>query len=529
MEAIVKKDRELSIRALIIGTLGSIVITTSSMYVALKMGALPWPTVFVTIVSMSLLKMMGGTNNREINIAHTTMSAGAMVAGGIAFTIPGIFIANPNAKMNIVVLLAIAVSGVILGIIATALMRKFFLEDNELPYPMGTAAISTIEAGDEGGKKAKTLFITMGLSVVFTALRDALKLIPEIWISTFLTAKNISFGFWFSPMAVGIGYIIGPLYTAVWFIGTALAFFVFMPVSTYFGFFTPEAADAFRSSIGIGLMVGTGFGVLIKGILPKLKTMIKSIGGGRFPRFLFPIISAVVVTILSGIAGLNILTSIILIFGTWFTTAMAASLTGQTGINPMEIFGVIILLLIKALGLESGEELFLVAATVAVAAGLCGDIFNDFKVGKAVGTKPKNQFIAESIGAFIGAFVSVGVLYILYRAYGAFGTGTPLIAPQAGVVAAMVKGLPSVNGFIIGVIVGFLLYILKIPAMTLGIGVYLPAFISVTVFIGGFIHFIVGKIKRSGIEKGQIIASGLLGGEGITAVIIAIARMFTGT
>lgn len=70
---------------MILGALGSALITTSSMYVALRMGALPWPTIFVAILSLTVLKALGSTNLNEVNVTHTAMSAGGMVAGGVAF------------------------------------------------------------------------------------------------------------------------------------------------------------------------------------------------------------------------------------------------------------------------------------------------------------------------------------------------------------------------------------------------------------------------------------------------------------
>ena len=86
--------RHLSLRALIISALGSLLITASSMYVALRMSALPWPTIFVAVLSMAILKALGKTDLHEINVAQTGMSTGAMVAGGLAFTLPGLWIAG---------------------------------------------------------------------------------------------------------------------------------------------------------------------------------------------------------------------------------------------------------------------------------------------------------------------------------------------------------------------------------------------------------------------------------------------------
>ena len=82
------KGRQLTLRGALTGIAGLLIITVSSMYVALRMGALPWPTVFVTVLSMSVLGRVKNSTLQEINVTHTLMSAGAMVAGGIAFTIP---------------------------------------------------------------------------------------------------------------------------------------------------------------------------------------------------------------------------------------------------------------------------------------------------------------------------------------------------------------------------------------------------------------------------------------------------------
>ena len=78
---------QLTLRGVVIGVLGCVIITASSAYTALKMGALPWPIVFAAVISLFFLKLMGNASLNEANVTHTIMSAGAMVAGGLAFTI----------------------------------------------------------------------------------------------------------------------------------------------------------------------------------------------------------------------------------------------------------------------------------------------------------------------------------------------------------------------------------------------------------------------------------------------------------
>ena len=110
-------EKQLTVRGMIIGGIGSVILTMSSMFIALKLSSLPWPIMFVVLVSMFALKALGNTNLQEINVTQTAMSAGAMVAGGLAFTIPGIWMLHPDAEINITILLVVTLGGVILGLI----------------------------------------------------------------------------------------------------------------------------------------------------------------------------------------------------------------------------------------------------------------------------------------------------------------------------------------------------------------------------------------------------------------------------
>ncbi len=527
--------RQCTFRALLLGIIGSVIITTSSMYVALRMGSLPWPTIFVAVMSMAILKLLKRTNLNEINVAHTAMSAGGMVAGGLAFTIPGIWIIDKDAGVSFLSLLAVTLSGTLLGVLFTAYLRKFFIEEQKLAFPVGKAAAETLLAGDEGGGKAKTLFSSLTITAIFVALRDGLKIIPETVTWPALAVKNIFIGFLVSPMAFAIGYIIGPLFTGVWFLGAVISHLIIVPVGIGSGWFGDlAAANAFKDSLGIGLMIGTGLGILIKGIVVRVRSIYKrrlkkKISAGNSVFKFLPALLAIAAFLLTIFTRMGVLTSIITILGVWLTTTMAASITGQTGINPMEIFGILVLLAVKAVSAIGGTEAFLVSGVVAVACGLTGDVLNDFKAGSILKTNPKAQIIAEASGGIVGAVVSVIVLLAMLKAFGEFGPGTELIAPQAYAVSTMLEGLPNVTAFRFGLAVGFGLYVLNIPGMTLGLGVFLPMTISAAVFIGGTAGLVLKKISPSSIKNDRvsIIAAGMLGGEGITGVTIAILKVLT--
>lgn len=522
---------QLTVRGIVIGAIGAIILTCSSMFVALKISSLPWPIMFVALVSMFALKGMGKTNINEINVAHTAMSAGSMVAGGLAFTLPGIWMLNPDAEVSIVKLIVLTLGGVILGLIFTALIRKHFVVTAKLPYPMGQAAAETLKIGDQGGKKAGLLFGSLGLAAVFTFLRDSLKLIPGMKLIDGMMKFGSAGGVWFSPMLVSVGYIIGPVYIGVWFIGAVIGDFGVLIGGQKFAGLEMGAAIAIKHSLGIGLMVGTGIAIVIKEILPRSKAIFapmlqkNTLGDSIVPLRWAPFAMVIIAALFTVIAKMPVTAAIVTILGVWLATAMSSQCVGQTGINPMEIFGIIILLAAKGVSSASGMEAFFVAAVVAVACGLVGDVMNDFKAGYVLKTDPRAQWIAEAVGGIIGAFVSVIVFVVILKAYGPASFGSEEFpAAQAAAVAAMVGGISHMPAFIIGLVAAVILYFLKFPVMTLGLGVYLPFFLSATAFIGGLLRFVLDRIvpnfEREG--KGSVIAAGVLGGEAVVGVIIAI-------
>ena len=173
---------QLTLRGFVIGCVGCVVITAASVYTALKMGALPWPIVFAAIVSLFLLKALGHgkASLNEANVTHTVMSAGAMVAGGLAFTIPGIWMLGMADEASVAEMLLVALSGVALGLVCTAVLRKHFIEDTQLEYPIGEAAAQTLIAGEAGGKTGWKLFGSLGVAGIYTALRDGLGVLPAL-------------------------------------------------------------------------------------------------------------------------------------------------------------------------------------------------------------------------------------------------------------------------------------------------------------------------------------------------------------
>lgn len=552
---------QLTLRGIIIGCIGCVIITASSAYTALKLGALPWPIVFAAIVSLFFLKLVsrGKTSLNEANVTHTIMSAGAMVAGGLAFTIPGAWMLGLGDQVDFVQVLIVALAGTGLGLVATAIIHRHFIVDTELEFPMGASAAETLRATEAGGKTGRRLFTSMGIAGVYAVLRDALGVLPQMLAQ--LAIPGVSFGIYNSPMMVCVGFLVGGVAVIWWFAGAVLANFGIVVGGSAAGLWGVDAAQGIVKSLGMGLMMGSGLAVVLKDILPQVANIARGVKGDasdqggseslvtgsvRTDAGTFAVILAAIILLICMGLGIGPVEAIVVVLLTFVTTAMSAQSCGQTGIDPMEIFGLIVLLIVAAFSDVQQVQLFFIAGIVAVACGLAGDVMNDFKAGHILGTDARAQWIGQAIGGILGAIVAAAVMMTLYQAYGpdAFGPGKAFVSAQASVVATMVSGIPSVTAFVVGLVAGIALYWVGLPAMMLGLGVYLPFYMSFTAALGALLAWVMRRVRASrnaslpeaerqakeadAQEAGLVVASGMLGGESIVGVIIALISVAAG-
>ncbi len=535
---------QLSVTGLLIGIVGCVIITASSVYTALKMGALPWPTIFTSITALVLLRAFGRTSLNEANVTQIIMSAGSMVAGGLAFTIPGIWIMGLSDEVSWVQMLLVALAGTLLGLVGTALVRRRLVEESDLEYPIGVAAAETLEASRAGGATGAKLFGSMALAGLWSVARDVLGILPPMLCA--LPIPGVSFGIYNSPMMLSVGFLVGGAAVAFWFAGALLANFGIIVGGTAMGLWDVATAQGIVSSLGMGLMMGSGIGVVARDVLPKIAGYLRGSGGGGPAEGIratdagaLGLLTAAAALLVGVGLGLGPLATVIIVALSFVTTIMSAQSVGQTGIDPMEIFGLIVLLAVAALCDVSQVQLFFVAGVIAVACGLGGDVMSDFKTGQIIGTDPRAMWYGQAIGALLGTLVSVAVMVALVGAYGtgAFGPGQQFVAAQASVVATMVSGIPSVPSFVVGLVAGIVLYCLGLPSMMIGLGVYLPFYLSLSAPIGALAKLAYDRLRGdapsddaelSHDDTGIIVASGLLGGESVVGVVIALCTVVAG-
>ena len=530
-----EKKLNITFPAVFIGIVGAILVSASSFYIVLKFGALPWPTIMVTLLSMITLKFFKRTDNKEITITHTIMSAGSMVAGGVAFTVPAyIILGRKLSDINQYLLCITILLGSIAGSFLSYIFRSKLIEEEKLEFPIGEAAYNLVKSGENTENIRYVAFGTLFSSVIALFRDFSFSKGKPPFIPALLSLKNGLLSLYVSPLLVGIGYVLGFVNTFVWFLGGAVIVFIGEPLAKIFKL---NDFAIMKNSFGMGFMIGIGIAVILK-IIFSNKSKNEKNNQNIFKKLSFLSIFSIIIIIL--IYKLPIFLALVLILISILCTIIAGYSTGKTGVNPMEIYAIITILLISFLnkilnglnifGIKFSADLttltlFLLACIIAVACGLSGDILNDFKSGYRMNVNPKDQLVGELIGSIVSSFVITFLFFVFFRIYKNIGPveNTDLIALQASIVATVINGIPFLGIFFAGLIFGMVLSLLNLPVLTFGIGIYVPFYLTSTVFLGGLISYFANRRSKKLHSNLLLLSNGLMSGEAIVGVILSVA------
>ena len=204
-----------------------------------------------------------------------------------------------------------------------------------------------------------------------------------------LPVPGVAFGIQNSPMRWAVGFLAGRRSIIYWAIGAVVGWFGIVAGGNALGLWDLTTAQGIVSSLGMGLMMGSGAGVVIKDIALPLIHRARSGSANRkqdpasaaAPGFLSRFISrydAGVLALMAASAalivcfalGLGPVVAVVVVLLSFVTAIMSAQSVGQSGIDPMEIFGLIVLLFVAAFSQATQVQLFFVAGVIAVACAL---------------------------------------------------------------------------------------------------------------------------------------------------------------
>ena len=570
---------ELSGRAVLIGMAIGLVMTAANTYLGLYAGMTVSASIPAAIVSMGVLRgiLKRGTI-LENNVVQTMASSGESVAAGIIFTVPALVIAGVWQEFDFWKVTLIGLLGGTLGVLfMIPLRRTLIVEDEDLIYPEGVACAKVLEAGQSGGSDLKAIFVSMGGGVLFKAASGLIAILrPSLEGAMQAGRTVIPFGSDISVALLGVGVIVGLEVGAQVFAGGMIGWLVGIPLY-YLSAPLPEGAapidaawDAWSGQIrymGVGAMIVGGLTSMWSiraGIAKGVKQALggrKSLGQAidRTERDLAkPTMIAILAAAAAATIGLYwvltddfsvaLVSGLVMVVASFFFVAVSSYIVGLVGSsnNPVSgmticalLFSAAVLLLLGMTGTKGVLAALGVAGVVCCAAATAGDTSQDLKTGFLVRATPWRQQTAQLIGIALPTMLIAPVLTLLHHAYG-IGTGgeQSLRAPQATLFANIAQALFGQgempwNMVLIGGGIAVALLVLdgmlvrsgsrfRAHVMPVAVGIYLPLGLSVPIFIGGYLHHLLAKRGEAATNRGILIGSGLIAGEALAGILIAL-------
>ena len=575
-----KVTPEMTVTSVIMGMILAVVFGAANAYLGLRVGMTVSASIPAAVISMGVIRVIMKKNSiLESNLVQTIGSAGESLAAGAIFTMPALFLwaeEGLTEKPGLVEITLIALCGGVLGVLFMVPLRNALIvkEHATLLYPEGTACANVLLAGEEGGSNAATVFSGMGIAAAFKFIVDGLKVIPADVAVAFKSFKG-EIGMEVYPALLGVGYIVGPRIASFMFVGSIVGWLVIIPLICLFGpdislypaeagvtisqLFAEGGASAIWSNyvkyIGAGAIATGGIISLIKSlplIISTFRDSMKSMKGSQNGGTLRTDKDLPMGVILAGIVAMvfiiwfvpaipvNFLGALmIVVFGFFFAT-VSSRMVGMIGSsnNPVSGMAIATLLLatfaIKATGetgIDGMKGAIAIGSVICIVAAIAGDTSQDLKTGYLLGATPKTQQIGELLGVVVSGLAIGGVLYLLDAAWG-YGTAE-VPAPQAGLMKMIVEGimggdLPWTLVFV-GVFLALGLETLRIPVMPFAIGLYLPIYLNTTIMIGGVVRMFMdgrkkvdSKTKESQVTNGTLYCAGMIAGEGLVGIFLAI-------
>lgn len=507
---------QLSVKAVLLGIILAMIMAGANAYLALFAGQTVSASIPASVISMAVLRLLGGSNILENNVVQNAASAGESIAAGVVFTMPALVLLGFWQSFDYWWVVSIAGIGGVLGVLFTIPLRRSLILEEKLVFPEGTATAEVLKVGESGkGIKALAFAALAGGIIKFSETGLQLWNEAAAW-GRFGGAKTVLyFGCDISPALLAVGYIVGINIAALVFTGGAISWFVAMPIfTTWFMDSNPQIAQMAAAGasavdlggaiwsreiryLGVGAMLVGAIWALIsmrKSILSGVRSGLKQYRGASLATVNVPetekdvpmkwVGMAILVLIvpmfflyqhITGELRVSVPMTIIMVITGFLFSSVAGYMAGLVGSsnNPLSgvtiatvLFTSLVLLWLMGSGSAIGPAAaIMVGAVVCCAAAIAGDNLQDLKAGQLVGATPWKLQLMQIIGAVSGVLVMAPVLNLLNTAYG-IGVATPehpnpLTAPQGTLMAAVAQGvfhggLPWVMvglGAVIGVII----------------------------------------------------------------------------
>jgi putative OPT family oligopeptide transporter len=453
---------EFTVRAILLGCIFGILFGAVTVYVGLRAGLTVAASIPISVLSISILRVLGKASILENNIVQTTGNAGQSIAAGVIFTLPALIFLGFDLEYSRIFLLAL-IGGWLGVLFMIPLRRQLIVEEHgNLTYPEGTACADVLLAGERGGSFASRVFLGLGLGALYTLFQNenlfaAWPGTPDYqpkWLKGAAIRADAT------PEYLGVGYIIGPRVAGIIFAGGVFSWLVLMPLIYFFGSHLPgpvypgtipikdmtpsQLWASYIRPMGAGAVAAAGLITLLKTmptIIGALKSGMKNlrptsgaktatlrteddlpmsvvVGGSivlvalMFFFLTFKPVPGATVGVLANLAA----SLLIVVFGFLFVT-VSSRIVGLIGssANPISGMTIATLMATSAIFLVKGWTApafgalaITIGGVVCIAAANAGDTSQDLKTGFLIGATPRKQQIALMIGVCVST-VAIGI------------------------------------------------------------------------------------------------------------------------
>ncbi len=566
-----------NIAVLIIGIVLAVLFTASTAYSGMKSGLTVAAGIPGSILGSAFIAIFA--KHKGIlakNLVQGMSSGGESVASGVIFVLPAVLLIG--FKVTFLEGFIVSAGGVLFGVGIAALVHNYLIveEHGKLMYPESLAISETLVASEGAGESMKFMGIGFGIGGIITVVTSSFLNVANNVISyvneTFYKWK---FEIEVNPLLLGIGFIVGMEVSVAMFAGSILSNFAITPLIGYFAELGKQGANVWNnpdvaiSSMQVKHIAGSyvkymGAGMMLSGgligALKLIPTIISSIketlnaksskGGESSSKESLILIGGIAVGFIGGfiISKGNILmaitASVLSLFLSLLFVIVAGRLTGTIGTSNLPVSGmtiasiVIVTLLFVIFGwknTDNNRSLLLFGTFIVTAIAMAGGYTQSQKVTFLIGGSKNEMQKYFAIAGVVGTAVVVGTILLLSNQLVMTGDNVAFALPQANLMATLTAGIMSGQlpwvMVIVGAVMGVVLFLLRLPIMTVAIGFYLPISTTSIILIGALIRYFVEKVSKSQQEKdarvsnGISLSSGLVAGGSIIGLIGIILQV----
>ena len=282
---------EITLKAVILGILLSMILAGANAYLGLFAGMTVSASIPAAVISMGVLSFFRRSNILENNIVQTAASAGESLAAGVIFTIPALVLLGYWTSFDYFEVAKIAAIGGVIGVLFTVPLRRALILVAKLKFPEGIATAEILKAGDEARSSTETDssdgLKTIGIASIVGGLMKLAQQGFAVWHATIEGATTVGrsifgIGSDLSPALISVGYIVGRNIGILVVTGGLISWAIAIPIYTAINGFEGDPLKAawtiWNSKIrylGVGAMVVGGVWSLVK-LLNPLITGVKA-------------------------------------------------------------------------------------------------------------------------------------------------------------------------------------------------------------------------------------------------------------